>query len=109
MREALTTIAPICNSLTACGPYGGYGTCGALAKGVIPPGSSEMITDGGKPGFFGPCPPIGRKHTYIYTVYALKTEKLDVPVTSTPGYVGFNLWANTLGKATFSVTAGPRK
>jgi Raf kinase inhibitor-like YbhB/YbcL family protein len=81
----------------------------ALAKGQIPQGSIESITDTGKPGFFGPCPPVGRKHTYIYTVHALKVEKLGVPVTSMPAFVGFNLWNNLISKASFTVTAGPRK
>ena len=81
---------------------------GALAKANIPKGSVETMTDAGKPGYFGPCPPVGRKHTYIYTVHALKVEKLGVSVSSTPAYVGFNLWANSLGKASFAVTAGPR-
>jgi Raf kinase inhibitor-like YbhB/YbcL family protein len=82
---------------------------GDLTAGKIPVGALESITDAGKPGYFGPCPPIGRKHTYVYTVYALKTEKLGVPLTSTPAFVGFNLWENTIAKASFSVTAGPRK
>ena len=82
---------------------------GALAKGQIPAGSVESMTDAGKPGFFGPCPPVGRKHTYIYNVHALKVEKLGVPATSPAAYVGFNLWGNLLGKASFTVTAGPRK
>ena len=80
-----------------------------LAEGQIPVGSVEMMTDAGKPGFFGPCPPVGRKHRYIYTVHALKVENLNVPPTSTPGFVGFNLWANRLDQASFTVTAGPRK
>jgi Raf kinase inhibitor-like YbhB/YbcL family protein len=82
---------------------------GDLSKGKIPVGSVESMTDAGKPGFFGPCPPVGRKHSYIYTVHALKVEKLGVPLTSTPAFVGFNLWGNSLGKASFKVTAGPRK
>ncbi len=82
---------------------------GDLTAGKIPEGSVESITDAGKPGYFGPCPPVGRKHTYVYTVYALKTDKLGVPATSTPAMVGFNLWGNTLAKASFTVTAGPRK
>lgn len=82
---------------------------GALAKGQIPAGSVESMTDAGKPGFFGPCPPVGRKHHYIYTIYALKVESLGVPSTATPAYVGFNLWGNSLGKASFKVIAGPRK
>lgn len=82
---------------------------GDLSRGKIPAGSIESNTDAGKPGFFGPCPPVGRKHTYIYTVHALKTERLGVPASATAAYVGFNLWGNTLGKASFTVTAGPRK
>ena len=82
---------------------------GDLRQSKIPAGSVESMTDAGKPGFFGPCPPVGRKHTYIYTVHALKVEKLGVPPTSTPAYVGFNFWMNSLGKASFTVTAGPRK
>lgn len=80
-----------------------------FSTGVIPKDSKESLNDSGKTAFIGSCPPVGRKHTYIYTVHALKVDKLGVPTTSTPGYVGFNLWANSLGKASFSVTAGPRK
>ncbi len=82
---------------------------GDLTLAKIPGGSIESMTDAGKPGFFGPCPPPGRKHTYVYTVHALKVDKLGVPPTSTPAYVGFNFWMNSLGKATIEVTAGPRK
>lgn len=82
---------------------------GDLSNGKIPSGAVESITDAGKPGYFGPCPPLGRKHHYIYTVYALKTDKLGVAPTATPAFVGFNLWGNTLAKAAFKVTAGPRK
>lgn len=81
---------------------------GDLSKGKIPAGAVESTTDAGKPGFFGPCPPPGRKHTYIYSVHALKVEKLGIPATSMPAFVGFNLWNNVLEKASFEVTAGPR-
>ena len=81
---------------------------GDLSRGKIPQGSLELNTDAGKPGYFGPCPPVGRKHTYHYTVHALKVEHLGVPASSTPGFVGFNLWANLLDKASFAVKAGPR-
>lgn len=82
---------------------------GDLSKGKIPAGAVESNTDAGKPGFFGPCPPPGRKHTYTYTVHALKVEKLGVPASSMPAFVGFNLWNNVIEKASFEVTAGPRK
>jgi Raf kinase inhibitor-like YbhB/YbcL family protein len=80
----------------------------ALSKGALPEGTVEGNTDLGKPGFFGPCPPAGRKHNYTYTVHALKVEKLGVPKESTAAFVSFNLWMNTLGKASFKVSAGPR-
>ena len=82
---------------------------GDLTQAKIPTGAVESNTDAGKPGFFGPCPPVGRKHTYIYTVHALKVDKLGVPPSSPAAYVGFNLWMNTLAKTSFAVTAGPRK
>ncbi len=82
---------------------------GDLTRANLPPGSVESITDAGTPGYFGPCPPVGRKHTYHYTIHALKVAKLGVAPTATPAYVGFNLWMNSLGKASFTVTAGPRK
>jgi Raf kinase inhibitor-like YbhB/YbcL family protein len=81
---------------------------GALSAAKLPSGAKEGNTDLGKPGFFGPCPPVGRKHNYTYTVHALKVEKLDVPANATAAFIGFNLWTNTLGKASFTVTAGPR-
>jgi Raf kinase inhibitor-like YbhB/YbcL family protein len=82
---------------------------GDLSKAKIPAGSVEGNTDLGKPGYFGPCPPPGRKHHYTYTVHALKTDKMDIPPGTTAAMVGFNIWMNTLGKATLDVTAGPRK
>lgn len=82
---------------------------GDLTAGKLPAGAKEGNTDLGKPGYFGPCPPVGRKHTYVYTVHALKTEKLDVPENATAALISFYLWNNSLGKAEMQVTAGPRK
>jgi Raf kinase inhibitor-like YbhB/YbcL family protein len=82
---------------------------GDLTAGKLPAGAKQGNTDLGKPGYFGPCPPVGRKHTYVYTVHALKTEKLDVPENATAAITAFYLWQNTLGKAELPVTAGPRK
>ena len=80
----------------------------ALSTKKLPAGTLEGRTDLGVPGFFGPCPPVGRTHRYTYTVYALKTDKLGVPDTATAAFVGFNLWMNTLEKASFEVIGGPR-
>jgi Raf kinase inhibitor-like YbhB/YbcL family protein len=74
---------------------------------VAPAGSVQGNTDFGAPGYGGPCPPVGDKpHHYIFTLYALKVAKLDVPATATAAYVGFNLHANQLGTATLTAVYG---
>ena len=55
----------------------------------------------------GPCPPAGDKaHRYIFTLYALKVDKLDIPAGATAAMVGFNVNGNKLGSATFTATFG---
>ena len=73
----------------------------------LPPGTVESRTDFGKPGWGGPCPPQGDKpHRYVFTVYALKTDKLDLAADSPAAMVGFMINANQLGKASFTATYG---
>ena len=75
---------------------------GDPAKRLAPAGSVEGNTDFGTPGYGGPCPPPGKPHRYIFTVYALKTDKIDVPASATAAMVGFNLNGNLLAKATLT-------
>jgi Raf kinase inhibitor-like YbhB/YbcL family protein len=76
---------------------------GNPAKGLAPKGSIQSTTDYGKPGFGGACPPKGDKpHRYIFTVYALKVEKLDLDSTASPAMVGYNLNQNALAKASLT-------
>ncbi|MGH7594326.1 MAG: YbhB/YbcL family Raf kinase inhibitor-like protein, partial [Gemmatimonadales bacterium] len=80
---------------------------GDLAKAMMPPGSVQGNTDFGTPGYGGPCPPSGDKlHHYIFTVYALDVPTLDLPASATAAYVGFNLHAHTLARATLIATYG---
>ena len=44
--------------------------------GPLPAGIKEAPNDFGKKSYGGPCPPSGT-HRYIFTVYALKKEKLE--------------------------------
>lgn len=61
----------------------------------------QSITDYGKTGFGGACPPKGNKaHRYIFTVHALSVDKLDLDEKASPALVGFMLNANTIAKAT---------
>lgn len=80
---------------------------GASSAKKLPAGSVEGRTDFGGPGFGGACPPPGDKpHRYIFTVHALKVDKLDINEEASGAMVGFNLNANSLGKASFTVKYG---
>lgn len=83
---------------------------GAGGSAALPPGSVEARTDFGKPGFGGACPPPGDKpHRYVFTVYALKVPKLEVPADASPALIGYMTHANQLGKASFTATYGRKK
>ncbi len=71
---------------------------GDVSKNLAPAGSIQGVTDFGKPGYGGPCPPPGMPHEYLITVYALKS-KLDLDQTASPAMVGYTLAFNSLGKA----------
>ena len=54
----------------------------------------------GVPGYAGPCPPEGdHPHRYLFTVFAVKTESLNVKADTSAAIIGFNLHFNTLAKA----------
>jgi len=80
---------------------------GDVSKKLIPGSATQGRTDFGTTGFGGACPPPGDKpHRYIITVFALKTEKIDVPTDATAAMVGFNLKVNTLATATLTAKYG---
>ena len=73
---------------------------GNVNHNLAPRGVIQSKTDYGIYGFGGPCPPVGHGiHQYIITVYALKVETLGLDENASPAVVGFNLWQNTLAKA----------
>ncbi|MEC5398262.1 YbhB/YbcL family Raf kinase inhibitor-like protein [Uliginosibacterium sp. H1] len=74
---------------------------------VLPAGAREGRSDYGTTGFGGACPPKGDKpHRYVFTVFALKVPRLQVPDNPTAALVGFMLNANALEKASFTATYG---
>jgi Raf kinase inhibitor-like YbhB/YbcL family protein len=73
----------------------------------LPESARQVATDFGTPGWGGPCPPTGdQPHRYVFTVYALKVDKLPVPEQPTASLAGFMVNANAIGKATFTSTYG---
>jgi hypothetical protein len=73
----------------------------ASALKALPKGALETLTDYGKSGFGGACPPKGDKpHAYLFTLYALDTDKLEVKETSDSALVGYMINSHTLEKTT---------
>ena len=74
---------------------------------LLPAGVRQIRTDFGEPGYGGAYPPAGDKpHRYIFTVHALKTERLDLSDNATAALAGFMINANTIGKTSLSVRYG---
>lgn len=48
-----------------------------LAQGNVPEGAVEARNDTTEFGWYGPCPPAGQTHDYVFTLYAL-TEATDL-------------------------------
>ena len=53
----------------------------------IPPKDVSEITTAGGFGYFGPAPPDRVPHRYVFRLYALRTERLNLPVTADAGAV----------------------
>ncbi|WP_445678959.1 YbhB/YbcL family Raf kinase inhibitor-like protein [Radicibacter daui] len=83
---------------TATGLKPGAGSGAA----TLPEGALQTRTDLGKPGYLGPCPPVGTTHDYIFTLTALKVEKLPVDETATPALIGFMAGQNKLASTSFT-------
>lgn len=78
---------------------------GAAVKSALPAGTKQGHNDFGSRDFGGACPPPGdRPHRYVFTVHALKVDRLDVPEDASAALIGFRLHANGLGKAQITAT-----
>lgn len=81
--------------------------CRTLPEGadVAALGARTLTTDYGTSGYGGACPPEGDgMHRYVFTVWALPVEKLEIPDTASPAMAGFMLNATALAKAKCTAT-----
>jgi hypothetical protein len=90
----------------------------------LPAGTTALPEGAGKPGaalpgqalqgrndysqnaFGGACPPEGRTHRYIFTVYAMPQEALPLDESVSGAVVGFYVQNTALGSASLTVTYG---
>jgi hypothetical protein len=83
---------------------------GAAGGANLPKGATPVRIDFGVAAWGGVCPPQGDKpHRYVFTVHALKTDKLDIPADATAALAGFMINANTVAKASFTAKYGRAK
>ena len=87
-------------------------TATALPRGIgrvgkLPAGARQGRNDFGTGEFGGACPPPGDKpHRYIFTLYALKVDTLDLPPDASAALIGFKIHANQLAKASITAKYG---
>lgn len=73
---------------------------GAAGGAGLPAGSKLGRTDFGTQEYGGAAPPPGHgPHRYIFTLYALNTDRLDVPEDASAAYIGFNIHFAKIGEA----------
>jgi Raf kinase inhibitor-like YbhB/YbcL family protein len=67
---------------------------------ALPAGAFSVRNDYGTKDFGGAAPPQGDPaHRYVFTVYALDTDKLGVDSDVSPAVAGFNLRFHTIARA----------
>ncbi len=79
---------------------------GASTK-TMPEGAIESTTSYGSKGFGGACPPKGDKpHRYIFTVYALDTDKIEQSADARPELIGFFINSHAIARASIMAYFG---
>jgi Raf kinase inhibitor-like YbhB/YbcL family protein len=82
---------------------------GSVKANLAPAGAVQSRTDFGVPGWGGPCPPPGKPHRYIFTVFAVDMDHIDATADTSAAVIGFNLHFHTLAKATLTGKYGRSK
>ena len=72
----------------------------------LPAGALQIRNDYGEAAYGGPAPPPGKPHRYVFTVFALKEARLDVPANASCARAGFMINAHSRGKASLTALFG---
>ena len=75
----------------------------SLAEGAgLPAGARAWVNDFGYAGWGGPWPPPGPAHHYVFTVFAVGVDRLDVPDEATSAVARLTLSFNVLDTGQFT-------
>lgn len=72
---------------------------GAASGSALPAGAMQGQNDWGEIGYGGPCPPKGQTHRYIFTVWALDTDRLSLNAGATGAQLRPQLQMHVLARA----------
>ena len=75
---------------------------GSLDNHLLPKEIQMGRNDFGLKCYGGPCPPAGREHRYIFTIFALNVDKIEVPENASAAMIGFNLYSNCISKTSIT-------
>jgi len=76
------------------------------ASDALPRGTVQSRNDFGTASYGGPCPPPGRPHRYVFTVYALKPDKLALTANDPPAKVDAAIRKNAIAQASITAKYG---
>ena len=66
----------------------------------LPPGAFQLPNDASSKRYVGAGPPPGTgRHRYIFAVFALDAERIEIDRGATPAWLMYTLWNITLGRA----------
>jgi Raf kinase inhibitor-like YbhB/YbcL family protein len=69
-----------------------------LRRGMAPAGARQGKNDFGTVGYRGPCPPPGKSHRYVFTLYALD-QPLDLPAGASVAELQRAMKGHVVGQA----------
>jgi Raf kinase inhibitor-like YbhB/YbcL family protein len=90
-------------------PVGAHGlnaSAGTPHNGDAPGDSVQLKNDFGDAGYSGPCPPPGKPHHYVITVYALDVPELGITAHFDRKAALAEIKKHALAKASLTVTWG---
>ena len=90
----------------AVGAHGLNAGAGTPHNGDAPGDTEQLRNDFGNAGYSGPCPPPGKPHHYVITVYALDVPELGLMAHLSRGDALAAIKRHTLATASLTVTWG---